>query len=445
MFLPAVTTSAAGAATPRFGAPIVLRAPAPAIGHPDAAVGSSGRVAVTWEDESNTRAAGVFIRRGTTSGRFGAVERLAKTGTGIGTVPSVAVRRDGGVAVAWQPGIGAEVAVAGAHGRFGRPHELVAEGPGSPQILAAGDRYVVFWLDGRRRLTRPAVRYAVSDVAGRFGRARTLAPELRRDNLVTAVDPAGAVIAAWGTPARRGPSAVNQQLAFARLAPGAKTFGATTVLRAAAAEAGAETDTITAAAGPGGAALGWSEQGHLPELLRAAPLTGATQPAPETVFTLDSDDLGKRYAQGPALSLPGGGLPPIAAWSVVDTPQGDFGPTASARVFAAPRRADRTYGDAVPISPPGTNATFPVAAATRSTSIVAWDAAHSRHSVLQYAVRTSNGPFGASREFTRHRTGPTVTFASSPDAVVAVWITQSGSAAGDGISVAILRDPVSRR
>src|SRR3954465_13951380 len=95
----------------RRRASIVLKAPAPSIGRPDVAVGSSGRVAVTWEDESNTRAAGVFVRRGTTSGRFGAVERLAK----IGTVPSVAVRRDGGVAVAWQPGIGAEVAVAGAH------------------------------------------------------------------------------------------------------------------------------------------------------------------------------------------------------------------------------------------------------------------------------------------------------------------------------------------
>ena len=445
MFLPAVTTSAASAATPHFDAPIVLKAPAPSIGHPDVAVGSSGRVAVTWEDESNTHAAGVFVRRGTTSGRFGAVERLAKTGTGIGTVPSVAVGRDGGVAVAWQPGIGAEVAVAGAHGRFGRPHLLSVEGPGSPQILAAGDRYVVFWLDGGRRITRPAVRYAVSDAAGRFGRARILAPELRRDNLVTAVDPTGAVIAAWGTPARRGPPATNQQLAFARLAPGAATFGPTTVLRAAAADQGAETDTITAAAGPGGAALGWSEQGHLPEMLRAAPLTGATQPAPETVFTLDSDDLGKRYAQGPALSLPGGGLPPIAAWSVIDTPQGDFGPTASARVFAAQRRPDGTYGDPVPISPPGTKATGPVAAATRSTAVVAWTTGDIHRNALQYAVRTGNGTFGDPRAFTRHRTTPGVTFASSPDAVVAVWTTQRGSAPRNGISIAILHDPVSRR
>src|SRR3954467_3126772 len=141
MFLPAMATSPAGAATPHFGAPIVVKAPARYVGSPAVAVGSSGRVAVPWEDESNTRAAGVFVRRGTTSGRFGAVERLAK----IGTLPSVAVRRDRGVAVAWQPGIGAEVAVAGAHGWFGSPHELSAEAPGSPQILAAGDRYVVFW------------------------------------------------------------------------------------------------------------------------------------------------------------------------------------------------------------------------------------------------------------------------------------------------------------
>src|SRR4051812_4118151 len=146
VFLAALPTSPATAATPHFGVPIVLKAPAPYIGTPGVGVGASGRVVVAWQDWSNTHAAGVFVRRGTTSGRFGAPERLAALGSAPPTpAPSVAVRRDGGVAVAWQPGLGAQVAVARAHGRFGRPHTLSAEGPGLPQILAAGDHYVVFW------------------------------------------------------------------------------------------------------------------------------------------------------------------------------------------------------------------------------------------------------------------------------------------------------------
>src|SRR2546423_4140884 len=91
--------SPAAAATPRFGAAIVVtsRSKAPA-GGPAVAV-ASGRIAVPWQGAGG-RVLGVVVRRGTTSGRFGAPERLSRSGYG----PSVAAGRAGGAAAVWQGG-----------------------------------------------------------------------------------------------------------------------------------------------------------------------------------------------------------------------------------------------------------------------------------------------------------------------------------------------------
>jgi len=424
-------TPAAHAAPPRFGAPLVLNPPSTdSVGRPAVAV-ASGRVAVAWEQETGDRAARVLVRRGTTSGRFGAVQRVGTTGS-LGQ-PSVAVGRRGGAAVIWDDGGGVEAAVARGRGRFGRPRALATAAAGiSVKVLAAGERYVALFQLGYKG----PIHYAVSDAAGRFGRTRTLERATGSlSGLSAAADPAGAVIAAWGTRAVPG-GHQNQQVGFARLAPGARTFGTPAVVRAAAADQGAEADDVTVAAGPGGAVLGWVESyaHQAPAMLRVAGL-GAVRPAPETVSSLSSDNIGKRYFATPAPSVPGGGLPRVVAWEV-DTTRVDFGEIGAAHVFAAERRPDGTYGDPVQISGPDTFAEHPVAAATRSAAVVAWTTELAGPGVygLQYAVRDGAGPFGPARAVTPGHTNRDVVLASSPGAVVAAWTTPSRH-----VSAAILR------
>lgn len=241
--------------------------------------------------------------------------------------------------------------------------------------------------------------------------------------------------------------ATNQQLAYAQLAPGAATFGPIGGLRAAGADAGAETGGIAVASGPGGAALTWTEAGQLPELLRTALLGSGAVPSPETVFTLDSSDLGKRYATGPALALPGDGLAPVAAWSVVDSVGGESEAITGGSVFAAARAADGTYGAAARLSAPGTLATQAVAGATRAGSVVAWSTGRFPRYALQYAVADGSGGFSAARPLTSGHAERGVALVSSPGAVVAIWTSRPGPGGPHpqgglrGISLAILKAP----
>ncbi|HEY5142588.1 MAG TPA: hypothetical protein VII98_03720 [Solirubrobacteraceae bacterium] len=169
-------------------------------------------------------------------------------------------------------------------------------------------------------------------------------------------------------------------------------------------------------------------------------------PARQTVFTLDSADLGRRYATGPALALPGGGRAPRAAWSVLQSPGGESEAITGGSVFTAPAAPDGTYAGAVQLFAPGTIATQAVAAATGRSSVVAWSTGQFPRYGLQYAVAGS-GAFGAARPLTTGYAERGVALASSPGPVVAIWVSRPGPGGAHrggglrGISIAILEDP----
>jgi hypothetical protein len=335
--------------------------------------------------------------------------------------------------------------VARGHAAFGPAQTLmhVRANVTSQQVLAMGGRYLAIWWHGVPGAGRHAVSYALSDLHGRFGAVHTLAADTGPVTGVSAAAaPDGTVTAAWGTPLG-GTVATNQQLAYAQLAPGASTFGPTGGLRAAAAGAGAETSGITAFSGPGGVALGWTEAGQLPELLRTA-RPSATTPAPDTVFTLNSPDLGKRFATGPALALPGAGLAPIAAWSVSEGPGGESEAITGGAVFAARQLPDGTYGSPARLSAPSTISTQAVAGATQGSSVVVWTTGRFPRYGVQYVVAEGAAAFSASRSLSAGHAERAVTLASSPGAVVAAWVARPGPGGAHrqgglrGISIAIL-------
>jgi hypothetical protein len=272
--------------------------------------------------------------------------------------------------------------------------------------LPAG-RYLAIWWQGEPGTGRHPVRYAVSTPAGRFGAVRTLAPDTGPITSVSAAaGPDGSVLAAWGTPLGGTPS-TNQQLAAAILPAGATRFGPVAGIRAARADEGAATVGITAAAGPGGLALGWSEQGSLPALQRASfgPF-GASEPAPvpETVLTVDSTDLGRRWAHGPALALPATG-PAVAAWAVLGGPGGDSEDVTSGRVLAADRLADGTLGPPRELSDPAAVAAQPQAAASARRAVVSWTTGSFPRYTPHFAVREPDGTWapGAAGDGRPHR------------------------------------------
>ena len=239
-------------------------------------------------------------------------------------------------------------------------------------------------------------------------------------------------------------TATNQQLAYARLARGSTTFGPSMVIRAFGAYAGVQTSGIEVVAGPGGTAFAWTEYGRPQELLRIALLGGSAAENPETAYSLDSDDFGKRYAIGPALALPGSGAAPVVAWATLDGPGGESETVTDGKVFAATRRANGTYGDPVLLSDPSVISSFPLAVATRTTSVVAWSSGSFLHHKLQYAVRVGSGRFGSARPLTVGYAERQLSLAATNGRAIAVWASRparSGSrATGRGIAMAILRD-----
>ncbi len=421
---------AAATGSPQFGVPIVLRVPSRNVAGSPAVAVASARVVAAWQQNFTRRAYGIAVRRGTTSGAFGAVVDLSVDGY----APAVAAGTGGGAAVIWLTSVGPRthsvvVAVAPAHGRFGKPQTLArGNNIGSPEVLAAGGRYVAIW-------SRPiaaglamsyAVSYAVSDAAGRFGPARTFASD--SFPVVSAgVAPDGTV-----TIALNGPALLPPKVSFARLAPGEASFGP--VDPAVFPGGGAQVAT-----GAGGSALTWTE-GGLPQLLHTALLSIGNEPVAQTAFTITDSHEGMLYAAGPALALPAGGLAPVAAWALIDAPGGHGSVPATAKVLAAEPLADGTYGAPVELSTPGTIATNVGAAATTSTAVITWTTpAHPSYLYgLHYAVRSA-GAFGPARSLTSDRAEQAAVLASSPGAVAAIWISHPGQSRR-GVSIAILRD-----
>jgi hypothetical protein len=435
--LPALAT-----APGEFGAPLALRAASPAQSQsPAVSVTASGRVAAAWTQESVVRGPyGVVLRRGSASGAFGPLERV----TGEGSSPAIAAGRGGGAAVVWdsfaRPG-GArylEASVAIGHGHFGRPQVLagVRAGIGPQEVFASGGRYVAVWSQGVPATASHAVMYAVSNAAGHFGAARTLTRSTATGGLSAAAGTDGTVTVAWRAP----PSAVaadTGQLVYAQLAPGASTFGGPHTVPAAAADNGSGSGVF---AGPGGTALTWTEAVPGTESLAEAAVAAGVSPTPQLVFALPSADSGKLYTVGPAVALPGGGLPAVAAFAVLGSPGGDSSDVVSAgTVFAAQAGPDGTFAAPVELSDLGTLATQPVAAATSSDAVVAWTVGSFPKYGLKYAVRAGSGSFGDPQSLSPRRGAGPVVLAASSGAVVAAWVSGAGPNQL-GIDLAILRD-----
>jgi hypothetical protein len=322
-------------------------------------------------------------------------------------------------------------AVARGSGRFGAPQTLLsvrANLSGYRVLPIASGRYLAIWWQGDPRTGRHPVRYTLSSAKGRFAPARTLARDTGPlTRISAAVGPDESALAAWGTPLSSSP-VINQQLDAAILPPGGSRFGPPLHIRAQRADNFAETDGIVAFGGPGGTALGWLEQGSLPELVRAAfgPFPPATSggPTPETVLTVESNDLGKAWAEGPALALPASGEP-LAAWDLLGGAGGESERTTSGRIFAADRAPDGTYGPARRVSAPGTIATQLQAAASQTHAVVTWTIGPFPRYSPQFAVRDATGAFGPARPLTRDRMEDAPRLAASPAAVLAAWATRA--------------------
>jgi hypothetical protein len=441
--------SAGEVAPPGFGLPIIVhRATSGFAGSPALAVGPTGRLVTAWMQQLGRRSIGVVVRRGTPQGRFGRAQVLAEAGA----FPAVAAASDGGVgaAVVWDVLARSRSAIVAAvtpgAGRFGRPQTIAQLRGATPfvKLLASGGRYVALWqqtLAGHR-----AVRYAIAGANGRFGAPRTLVSAIGPGGGVDAnVAPDGTVVATFATPldvhAGR-----NQQLAVALLPPGSSRFGLTQTIAAAAADQGAEIDGTHVAAGPGGVALGWTEQAHLPELLRVAPIASNSVGQPQTVLAVDSNDLGKRYGETPQLALPGGGLAPVAAWAVVDAIPGESESITGGRIFAAQQQPDGTYAAAQQLSATGTIAMNAAAAATASQAVITWTTGQFPRYRIAFAVRAGAGRFTVGQlPATAHAERPPVLASSSAGAALA-WTTHTGTspnpeAGKHGIALAILRNP----
>jgi hypothetical protein len=435
--------AASGPGPAGFGAPIVLKAPVTgSMASPVLSASSSGAVVVGWSaSPAAGGSSGVVVRRGTTSGHFGAPQTV----TGSGSEPAVAAGRGGGAAVAWESIArrGAtshlEASVAIGRGRFGKPQLLASTraGVGPVWVLASDGRYVAVWLVGVPASAAHAVRYAVANAAGHFGAARTLAANAALDGgFSAAAGPDGTVTAAWRT--RPSPiEADNEQLRFAELAPASTTFGAVEAVPAdpqANASDGAEVSS-----GPGGTALSWTDVGASSQTLRTALIGPGGPPAPASIFTLASTDFSKLFEVGPSVALPGDGLPPVAAFAVARSPGVVSSTVTAGDVFAVSAALGGTYETAVELSAPGTIATQAVAGASRSTAVVAWTTGALHDYRLAYAVRSGSGAFGAARSLGRTRSAGPIVLASSTGAVVAAWVA-GGAPNHLGIDVAILRD-----
>lgn len=439
----ALLLPSAASAAPQFTAPSALSASsASVVTDPAVGVSRSGRVVVAW----GQRAAGgpeLVVRRTTAGGRFGTAQRVARGGFG----PSAAIGPSGGAAVAWQrPGTGrsrrVEVAVARAGRGFCSPQLLgtARAAVSSLRVFATGGHYVAVWAQDLPSSGRRAVRFAMSDAQGRFGRARTVVDDASAQSEVSAAaGPDGTVLATWATPPH-GP--VNQQLVFSRLLPGAAAFGAPVVVRAA--EPGGESHEMAAVGGPTGVALTWSELGSAGQSLRTTPVGPDGRVTPTTALTFAAGDRTVHSAGGPITAASGVGVPALAAWTVTDQTDDELNEVIGQHVFAAVSRPDGTYAPPVAVDA-GRDTTLPAAGATASGSVLTWRVGKpAERPALRYAVVRADGTLGPGRTLARRASDGAV-LASSGPAVVAVWKTLGPRAAGGltrrrGLSVAVLRD-----
>jgi hypothetical protein len=416
--LPVAASASAG-----FGVPVMLRSPETIDTSlpPAVAANSSGHVVVGWGEigkDAKFAQTGVVVRRGVVSGRFGPVEQVSRTGF----FPAVAAGTGEGAAALWlthatggKRGIAAAVAVG--RGHFGPPQTLARAraGIGYQYIFATGGRYVAIWREGVPGRAHDVVRYAETNASGQFGVPLTLATNAGW--VYAAADPQGNVTAAW----EAGPFSVGGVGGFATLASGASVFAASGGLSA--------YQLVGVDVGPGGTALALlPASGATSDQLSVAPLAAGLAPVPGVAYTLDPADAGTLDAGGPVLALPGGGLPPVAAFALLQDPDPPFSGVEKGTVFATQPAADGVYGAPVQLSTTGTIATQPVAGATESNAVVVWTTGSPANFGLEYALRTGAGQFGAPQALSSGPSFGAPALASSDNAVVAAWATANEQA-----------------
>ncbi len=348
-----------------FAAPVVITRTAQRdSGPPAVALNAAGEVAVAWVRDGR-----VIVQRGATP------QTVFRDASGAD--PAAALAADGAAAVlVTRHGKRGhrflEAATAPARAPFGRPQRLVdvVASLTGEHVFAVGGRFVAVWWQGVPGHDH-AVRYAVSDAAGRFGAVQTLRRVDGSGSVSAAAGPDGSVLATFGN---------FDGAVAATLAPGSDRFGAPQPL------AESEFSFTYAFGGPAGVAVAF----HAGRRLMLAP-AGA---APRPIGTVRGN--GELY--GPVLALR---TPAVAAWALTRTANDDSDDPIAGSVEAATEQPDGSFSAPRRLTARGE---FPTgvlqAAATTSHSIVLWPSGNYQRQRLRYSLdlgRTRTLATGANR------------------------------------------------
>lgn len=322
----------------------------------------SSRVAVS----SDNMAVAAWVARGREAGRDQLRVAIAPRGRGFRPARTLArVRGRNG----YVPEIKVTGLVASPHGRVVVAWSL--DRPGSPSMHAA---------------VRTRGRFGTPQRLGTIGFASSAPPSL-------ALAPSGAVVAAW---LLRG-SDERSSVRAATLRPRARRFGAARLISGA-----DDADDVGLFAGPGGAAVTWSNgrpaPGHLMPLRMARLRRDGALAAPQT-FALVEPGPQALEVDGLQLGFPLAG--PVAAWQVFhDISEAGDGAKNQTRIDTMIGRGSNVFHAPQTRTSPGAQTGLPVVAALADRMLLAWrervgtDTWH-----LRLAVHPSGGDWGPTRTF----------------------------------------------
>jgi hypothetical protein len=323
----------------------------------------SSRVAVS----SDNAAVAAWVARGREAGRDQLRVAIAPRGRGFGPAQTLArVRGRRG----YVPSVTVTGLVAGAHGRVVVAWSL--GGPGKPSMHAA--------------VRTPGRGFGAPQRLGTVGFASSVPPAL-------ALAPSGAVLTAWML---RG-SDDRASVRAATLRPGGRRFGASQLVSGA-----DDADDVGLFAGPGGAAVTWSNRrpaaGRLMPLRMARVRRDGTLGAPQT-FALVERGPQSLEVDGLQLGFPLAG--PVAAWQVFnDISEAGDGNKDQTRIDTMIGRGANVFHAPQTRTAPGVQTGLPVVAALADRMLLAWPervGADTWH--LRLAAHPSGGDWGPTRTF----------------------------------------------
>jgi hypothetical protein len=281
-------------------------------------------------------------------------------------------------------------------------------------IAGSAGRVVVSWtLRHGDRSPAATLRAAVRTPGGRFGAPQSLGPFSvvfsSRSAPALALAPSGTVVAAWRPGAQ--PTA-----AAATLRPGRRRFDATRTI-----SGDDAADHVQAVAGPGGAAVSWSDDRRTigsPIRLRVARLRrDGTLAAPSTLAAVDAAN-GALEVDGPQVALPFAG--PVAAWLVFrDISEGGDGAMDSTRIDATSAAGAGPLA-ALTLSTAGALTGAPIVGALTDRVLVAWrERLAPDRWRLRLAVRGAAGDWQPARTFAD--TDGTMAIAAGTRSALLLW------------------------